>query len=78
VTSRRRRRARKRPLIADALAAAKEKARSLCEGDRSPPVALNTGEIEWYTPPEYLEPVRAVLGDIDLERELRWNGEGRA
>ena len=53
--------------FADTLAAAKEKARLLCEGDRNPPVTLNTGEIEWYTPPEYLEPVRAVLGDIDLD-----------
>ena len=43
------------------LAAAKEKERLLCEGDRNPPVAL-TGEIEWYTPSEYLELVRAVLG----------------
>ena len=53
--------------FADTLAAAKEKARLLCEGDRNPPVTLNTGEIEWYTPPEYLKPVRAVLGDIDLD-----------
>jgi hypothetical protein len=49
------------------LAAAKEKARALCERDKNPPVTLNTGEIEWYTPPEYLERVRAVLGCIDLD-----------
>ena len=49
------------------LAAAKEKARTLCERDKNPPVTLNTGEIEWYTPPEYLERVRAVLGGIDLD-----------
>jgi hypothetical protein len=30
-------------------------------------VTLNTGEIEWYTPPEYLDRVRAMLGDIDLD-----------
>ena len=49
------------------LAAAKEKARALCERDKNAPVTLNTGEIEWYTPPEYLERVRAVLGSIDLD-----------
>ena len=54
-------------IFAATLAAAKEKARALCEGDRNPPVTLNTGEIEWYTPPEYLERVRAVLGSIDLD-----------
>ena len=54
-------------IFAATLAAAKEKARALCEGDRNPPVTLNTGEIEWYTPPEYLERVRAVLGGIDLD-----------
>jgi hypothetical protein len=53
--------------FAATLAAAKEKARALCEGDTNPRVTLNTGEIEWHTPPEYLERVRAVLGGIDLD-----------
>ena len=54
-------------IFAATLAVAKEKARALCEGERNPPVTLNTGEIEWHTPPEYLERVRAVLGGIDLD-----------
>jgi phage N-6-adenine-methyltransferase len=53
--------------FAQTLAAAKEKARALCEGDNQGYSAINTGEIEWYTPPEWIVPVRAVLGDIDLD-----------
>jgi phage N-6-adenine-methyltransferase len=29
--------------------------------------AQGTGQIEWYTPPEWIEPARAVLGGIDLD-----------
>src|SRR5206468_2070780 len=43
-----------------------EARRSLDEG-RIPPPAIGTGEMEWYTPAEYVEAVREVLGGIDLD-----------
>src|SRR6516162_6897254 len=40
---------------------------SLWWNDRKPYRTLNTGNFEWYTPPEYIDLARQVLGDIDLD-----------
>ena len=34
---------------------------------KRPRVVFNTGDAEWYTPPEIIERVREVLGEIDLD-----------
>lgn len=48
---------------------------SVLELSRKPHVTQATGENEWYTPKEYIEAAREVMGGIDLESGLDGNGQ---
>ncbi len=53
-----------------ALEAAQERCRRVCEAEKGSTEqkgASGTGENEWYTPADYIELARAVLGTIDLD-----------
>lgn len=52
------------------LLAAQERCRRTCEAEKGSTEqrgASGTGMEDWHTPPEYLDLVRAVLGEIDLD-----------
>ena len=44
-----------------------ERARRLCEATATVHVAQNSGAHEWYTPRDYIEAARAVMGGIDCD-----------
>lgn len=57
----------RKDVIEAAKIAKKDPERAAATVDRRPHVSRNSGDNEWYTPPNILEAARQVLGTIDLD-----------